>query len=1401
MPNLFQGTVARNFSGQKVLQLYGDELLTRCDVLLNDPEKYQETLCALAELYCQGYDLDWQSLHASAPRRISLPTYPFAKEHYWVEANAEASMPAGPDASAGAAASASGEEQEEVAAAAMPSGPSEAAAEAYELLTFEEVWEEQALPAPSGRKLQRLVCLLSDARSQRRVVELVQECDPRTEVIFVAQDAAEPVAAAFSRIGAAHGEVDAVLYLWGLEDSGCAQDAAIPMHLLQGLASSGLKCSRLLLAGAYDNELARSRLESWIGFERSLGLVWPQTRVAVIGQEAGLAVDQWLPLLWGELATARFESAFYRDGRREVCRVRPRALESVESPLRMGGTYLISGGCGGLGLLVAENLARKFAANLILLGRTALDDEKRQAIARLEALGGAVEYAQADVCDRAALQQALRGAELRFGALHGVIHAAGVGGGGSVFAKDVATFNAVLAPKIKGTLVLDEVLKDRALDFVCYFSSSAAQLGDFGGCDYAIGNRFLMAHAHARNALQARGERQGKAVVINWGLWQDGGMGVGGSEQTRMYLKSSGQRALTSTEGIEMFERLLGQSAAQHLVLAGQASRVHRFLGLGQGQQGQDERQGQRQPQGEAQASGAAAKRSSPGVGRYQGNRAELKGLSVAQCVAFELTGHVGALLKLPRERLDAEENLADFGLDSIGLAELARRLTQHFGIEVSPSVFFSHPTLAQLTQYFVKTHAGAVEALYREQEAAPVPVPEARPLRAVSQRIEAPPLQPSEYPAVVSALNTGVPEPIAIIGMSGRFPKARTVQEMWRILKAGEDAVEEIPPDRFDWRKVYGDPQKEPGKTDCKWGGFIPGVGEFDPLFFEISPREAEVMDPRQRLLLMESWKALEDAGYGTSQLGGGKVGMFVGVEQGDYQILTRGGGSVTANHDGILASRLGYFLNLRGPAMAINTACSSGLVALHQACLSLRNGECDAALAAGVNLMLTPVVHIGTSQAGMLSKDGKCRAFDRGANGMVPGEAVAVVVLKRLSQAEADGDPIHAVIRGSGINYDGKTNGITAPSGASQASLLQDVYERHGVNPEDIEYIVTHGTGTRLGDPVEVNALSDAFKSYTQRQGFCALTSSKTNFGHTLAASGLVSLIGLVQSLRHETIPASLHCEQESDYIDWQASPFYINKANRAWPEKTDGRRLGAVSAFGMSGTNAHVVVESYLQPQPADDAGLQAPCHLLVLSARTEAALAARIEQLIGLLEQPDAPGLPAVSHTLLCGRQHFGHRCAIVVEDGEAALYALKQALRRERLPNLFQGTVARHFSGQKALQLYGDELLQRCDSLRNDPAKYQETLCALADLYCQGYQLDWQNLHKSSPRRINLPTYPFATERYWVEAVNEIATKNDSSPDRKGNGFDQLAYEKLLDQVKGNSLNIADAVKEAAKLLS
>ncbi len=588
----------------------------------------------------------------------------------------------------------------------------------------------------------------------------------------------------------------------------------------------------------------------------------------------------------------------------------------------------------------------------------------------------------------------------------------------------------------------------------------------------------------------------------------------------------------------------------------------------------------------------------------------------------------------------------------------------------------------------------------------------------------------------------------------------------MWQILEQGEDAVDEIPGDRFDWRQYYGDSAHNTEKTNSKWCGCIPGIAEFDPLFFEISPLEAERMDPRQRHLLQESWLALENAGYGSEQIAQQKIGMFVGVEDGsDYQRRLKQV-SLTSTHNGILASRLAYFLNLKGPIMAINTACSSSLVAAHQACLSLRQNECDTAIAAGVNLMVSPAAYVGMTQAGMLSPDGKCYVFDQRANGMVPGEAVAVVVLKRLSRALADGDPIHGVIRGSGINYDGKTNGITAPSGASQTELLVDVYQKARLQAEDIDYVVTHGTATQLGDPVEINALYDAFKGSTDKQGFCALTSTKSNFGHTFAASGLVSLISLVQALKHETIPASLHCEQENDYIRWKESPFYVNKHKKAWSKQPGQLRTGAVSAFGMSGTNAHMVVQNHVAEPVL--AAASAPYYLLAVSAKTESALQEQIRQMIAYLQQPesDRQGLDSIGYTLLQGRHHFQHRCAIVVSDVQHAVEVWSRAVNREAGADCCRGVVSREFTGQKAISHYIKDLTEQSLGLLDKANEYRDMLLALADFYCQGYDIPWHNLYRTTPRRISLPGYPFAREHYWIDEQPEQAPVAVEAPEAR-----------------------------------
>ncbi|WP_313914577.1 beta-ketoacyl synthase N-terminal-like domain-containing protein, partial [Tahibacter sp.] len=782
---------------------------------------------------------------------------------------------------------------------------------------------------------------------------------------------------------------------------------------------------------------------------------------------------------------------------------------------------------------------------------------------------------------------------------------------------------------------------------------------------------------------------------------------------TKLYLQASGQQALTTAQGVALWERALAQPGG-HYVISGERARIERALVMHS-----------------PLPTSAVPEPAAAGAAR----RPELRGLTLAQCVQWELREQIGALLKLDREQIRAQENLADYGFDSITLVQWAQLISRHYAIEVTPAIFFSQTSLEKVASYLLAQHEARLGVFYGPSLSAPTaPATAAAVSRAPAraQRIEP-----------VQSATTGTPEPIAIIGLAGRFAQARTVEEFWSLLVDGREAIAEIPAERFDWREAYGK-----GEITSKWLGTLPGVAEFDTLFFDISPREALTMDPRQRLLLQEAWKALEDAAYGQAQCTQQTIGVFVGVEQGDYQALSGGQGTLTSNHDAILASRLSYFLDLRGPAMALNTSCSSGLVAAHQACLSLRAGDCDTAIAAGVNLMLAPYAYVGMTQAGMLSEDGRCYAFDRRANGLVPGEAVVAVVLKRLSRAQADGDPIRAVIVGSGINYDGHTNGITAPSGAAQARLIGEVYARAGIDARQIGYVVTHGTGTRLGDPVEVNALQEVFGAHTAERGFCALTSTKGNVGHTFAASGLVNLVCAVQALQHRQIPASLHCEEQSEYIDWERSAFHVNRQTRPW--LSDGPRHAALSAFGMSGTNVHMVVREADAPVEAVQTGV-APYLLMALSAKSAVALQQRLRDLRVLLQSRawDAAAVQSLAYTLLCGRQHFAHRCVVVAQDVDDALHLLARAEAGEQPVNVFAGIVSREFSGQKALLQYGQELIDRVSTGSVGGRDAHEALYALADLYCQGYALPWATLFgEPSPRRIALPTYPFARDLHW-----------------------------------------------------
>ncbi|AIQ12931.1 SDR family NAD(P)-dependent oxidoreductase [Paenibacillus durus] len=461
-------------------------------------------------------------------------------------------------------------------------------------------------------------------------------------------------------------------------------------------------------------------------------------------------------------------------------------------------------------------------------------------------------------------------------------------------------------------------------------------------------------------------------------------------------------------------------------------------------------------------------------------------------------------------------------------------------------------------------------------------PNSEGRPERREEQAAPSSEESEGERGTYTIADNRQSSDDVAVIGMAGRFPGADNLTQFWSNLKNGVDSISEVPQDRWNMDDYYDADGKAPGKSVCKVGGFINGADLFDPLFFNISPVEAELMDPQQRVFLEECWKALEDAGYSDRSLSDIKCGVFVGATQGDYlQKLSvndydKTAEAFTGSSSSILAGRVSYFLNLKGPSMAIETACSSSLVAVHQACQSIRNGECQMALAGGVRLMFTPDLIIQSSKMGILSTSGQCRTFDKNADGTLISEGAGVIVLKPLKQALLDGDPVYGVIKGSGINQDGKTNGITAPSSQSQTELECDVYNRYAINPENIGYVEAHGTATKLGDPIEIKALTEAFGSFTAKKQYCAIGSVKSNIGHTTMAGGIAGLIKALLSLKHKQIPPSLHFEEENEHIRFRDTPFYVNTQLTDWQANPGIRRMAAVSAFGFSGTNCHIVLE---------------------------------------------------------------------------------------------------------------------------------------------------------------------------------------------------------------------------------
>jgi acyl transferase domain-containing protein len=530
--------------------------------------------------------------------------------------------------------------------------------------------------------------------------------------------------------------------------------------------------------------------------------------------------------------------------------------------------------------------------------------------------------------------------------------------------------------------------------------------------------------------------------------------------------------------------------------------------------------------------------------------------------------------------------------------------------------------------------------------------------------------------------------EPIAVIGMACRFPGGANPSDFWDFLVSGGDAVSEIPADRWNAADYYDPDPNAVGKMYTKYGAFLPNFDYFSPAFFGISPREAQFMDPQQRILLEVAWEALENAAVVPEHLSEQQVGIFVGIgtsDYGDLQIPSGPPGVDAYNGTGgshaAAAGRLSYALGLRGPSLAVDTACSSSLVTVHLAIMSLRAGECDLALASGVNLNFAPDIFVSLCKARMLSPDGRCKAFDASANGYVRGEGCGVVVLKRLPDALADGDHIHALLRGSAVNHNGRSSGLTVPSGPAQQEVIRTALKNAGIQPSEVSYLEAHGTGTAVGDPIEAGAISAVF---AKQSAPLLIGSVKTNCGHLEWAAGVCGLVKVILSMQHDRIPASLHFKEPNPLIKWDRVPFRVLTEPSAWPL---ARKIAGVSSFGFGGTNAHVIVEEAPGVRAVAPTG-DRPTHVFTLSAKSEKALRDNAAQFAAEAERCPNEALANICFTANTGRTHFEHRlvaqvsaCTDLVEGLRGFAEGQTNAGFRASLASEPAGALAMLFTGQ------------------------------------------------------------------------------------------------------------------------
>lgn len=977
----------------------------------------------------------------------------------------------------------------------------------------------------------------------------------------------------------------------------------------------------------------------------------------------------------------RFEQLRYLNGERLSMSYQSQATPQATTLVRAGAVILITGGLGAIGQSLCRHLAKLSTdMQLVLCGRSHKDDVS-QPLAALKAQGISVAYIQTDITNRHECQTLKNAVQKQFGALSGIIHGAGCIEDSLFLRKSPSQLSRVLRVKMQGAVNLDTLYASEALDWFVCLSSASSIFGNVGQSDYALANGFLDGLMHHRQKLVNQGKRLGQSLSINWPLWADGGMQVDSQTQAH-FEKLWGVVPMPTDMGVSSLFDALSSNSAQVLAFYGEPDNIAVALSAQKPEQNQPE-----------------IEITKPAISNVDVEQVEQK---VKQCIC--------ALLMLDESALEKDTNIADYGFDSVSFTALAKQLSDGFNVELNAGSFYEYETIEQIV------------AFIRSQQP--------------TQTIENPvtlatvAVKPQETAKPVPATSPAEQQPIAIIGLHGRFPGAEDINSFWQQLLDKQVNVKALNHDSYRFE------DGELGEFQSYRSGLIDGVDKFDAEFFAIDEAEAKEMDPQQRLLMQSVWSAVEDAGLDMNALSKCHTGLFIGVGSSDYlQLMCAAKGERSNTQVGVspsmLANRISYQLNLRGPSEICDTACSSSIVAVHRAMRSLHERECDMALVGGVNLLLSLRPFKGLKALGFLSPSSQTHSFDARADGYVRGEGVGTVLLKPLALAEQDHDAIYAVLKGSAVYHGGKANlSLLSPNKTGQIEAMVKAYQRAGISPDEVSYIEAHGTGTSLGDPAEMSAFKQAFKTLgaAEAEHRCGIGTLKPNIGHLEAASGIASLIKLVMALYHRKKPPVAGFEKLNPGMNLSQSPFYVVENAEAWTTVDGTKRTASLNSYGFGGVNAHLVLQEYgPNPKAHYDEGYE----VVMLSAMDENALNRQVGALkLSLADKNGSARLKEVSFSL-AARKALKVRLAIVCNSIEA----LKQALESYR----FDSTC---FIGQNGK--LNDKPALDCSGNRE-----LANAAELAQNWACGEGIDIQSwFGEDKPYRVNLPSYPFSGKSYW-----------------------------------------------------